>query len=404
MEYKFNKYFTPASSGAKASNRKPIDEFGLMQDPAYYPFGAGNPSPDTFPIEEFCEISNKIFTETELTNKVMSYGNEFGYATLCEQTIEWNNAKYPGMVKESDAIMMTHGGLHALALPATIFLNDGDVVIVEDPTFGPSKKAFRTKGARIVGVPVETDGFDLEKLEAAIKENPTTRMLYIISSFQNPTGYTTSREKRGKIYEIAQKYDLLIVEDNPYGELRYSGDAVPPMKCWDTDGRIIYCGSYSKILSPGIRLGYTIANEAIIKRMADTRDDVHTGMLQQVIASEYIKNYDLMGHIQMCCDYYKEKRDLMCEMLDKYLPSPASYSAPDGGIFLWVNLPANVSSVDVMYYLLDNKVLVCDSDRYLIDHSTQGLRLNFSMPSKEKIEKGVKVMCKALKEYFEKYL
>ena len=403
MNYQFNDLFRPkaASTGPK---RPPIDEFGLMQDPSYYPFGAGNPSPDTFPADEFKAIFEHIFSDPALTNAVLNYGNEYGYAPLCEQTIAWNNAKYQGLAKDTDSIMMTHGGLHGLALPATIFLEKGDVVIVEDPTFGPSKKAFRMKGAEVVGVPVQSDGMDLEKLETALKQYPSAKMIYIISAFQNPTGYTTSLQKRKDILALAGKYDVLIIEDNPYGELRYSGDALPPMKCFDTDGRVIYSGSYSKILSPGIRLGYTIADKAIIDRMCDTREDVHTGMLQQVLASEYIANYDLQGHIADCCSYYKEKRDLMTACLDKYLPAPASYSKPDGGIFLWIDLPSSVSSVDVMYDLLDSKVLVCDSDRYLLDRSTQGLRLNFSMPSKEKIEGGIEVMGKALKDYFEKNL
>lgn len=401
MEYRFNDLYQPVKTPAKVPGRPKVDEFGLMADPSYYPFGAGNPSPDTFPVDAFREIASTIFSDSRLTSLALNYGNEYGYAPLREQTVAWNNQKYPGMIKASDNIMMTHGGLHGLALPATVILQKGDVVIVEDPTFGPSRKAFRLKGARIVGVPVLPDGMDLDCLEETIKANPTAKIIYIISAFQNPTGYTTSLEKRDKIYELAQRYDLLIIEDNPYGELRYSGDAIPPMKCMDTDGRVIYSGSYSKILSPGIRLGYTIADKKIIDVMCDAREDVHTGMLQQLIASEYINRYDFWGHIKDNCKYYQEKRDLMIECLDKYLPSCVSYSKPDGGLFLWLDLPQNVSSVDVMYDLLDKKVLVCDSNRFLLDHSRQGLRLNFSMPSKEKIETGIEIMCQALDSYFE---
>lgn len=400
MEYKFGELFQPAPAAARS--RKVIDEFALMKNPAYYPFGAGNPSAETFPVEEFKILSQEIFSDPYLTNNALSYGSDVGYEELRGQTLTWLSGRYPGLVSEDDGIMMTQGGLHALSLPSIVMLNKGDVVLVEDPTFGPSRRAFSYKGASVVGIPMEEDGMDLEALEKALQERPTTKMIYVISTFQNPTGYTTSLEKRKELLRLADKYDVLILEDNPYGELRYDGEPIPPIKCLDTEGRVIYAGSYSKVMSPGIRLGYAICSKEIIAQMCKVREDVHTGMLQQVLVSEYMKRYDIDAHVAACCNYYREKRDLMVQRLKEHLPAPLTYSYPEGGLFLWINLPSDMDSVDVMYYLLDHKVLVCDSNRYLLDHSRQGLRLNFSMPSKEKISEGIEVMSIALAKYLAK--
>lgn len=399
MEYKFGELFRSVSAEKK---RKPIDQFSLMKDPAYYPFGAGNPSTNTFPIEEFKTLSQKIFSNPHLSSIALSYGSDKGYEELRKQTTDWLGKKYPGLIPEDNEIMMTQGGLHALSLPSIVMLNKGDVVIVEDPTFGPSRRVFSYKGAKVVGVPVEEDGMNMEFLERALQKNPTTKMIYVISTFQNPTGYTMSLEKRKDMLHLAKKYDVLILEDNPYGELRYSGENILPIKCLDTEGRVIYAGSYSKVMCPGIRLGYAICNKEIISQMCKVREDVHTGMLQQVLVSEYMNNYDIDTHVATSCKYYREKRDLMVNKLKETLPAPLTYSYPEGGLFLWINLPNNVDSEDVMYYLLDKKVLVCDSNRYLLDQSRQGLRLNFSMPSKEKISEGIEVMSTELTKYLEK--
>ena len=400
MNYKISKFYQDMPTGNFAPAKR-TSNFKLMQDPAYFPFGAGNPSPDTFPVDKFREVYNEIFTTPALTKATLNYGFGAGYEPFLSNTKAWLNKLYGSMVTENDDMMATAGGAEALAFPTMVLTDPGDVAIVEDPTFSATLSMFKHNGLTCVPVPMQTDGMDIEKLEAALKANPKAKLIYVISTFQNPTGYTTSTEKRKAIYALAQKYDVIILEDNPYGELRYSGEVINPIKTLDTDGRVVYCSSYSKIMSPGIRLGYIIGNKALMPVVQTARINVHASMLAQVMVGEFMNKYDLMEHIKSCCDYYRVKRDIMYNTLKENMPDSVTVSYPEGGLFLWVDLPEGCLSGPLSEKLLENKVIVFDGAGFQVDKSvpSHGMRLNFSMPSETQIEKGCKLMAEVTKAY-----
>ena len=269
-------------------------------------------------------------------------------------------------------------------------------MIVEEPTFMGALNTFRSAGARIRPVPMEPDGMDLDRLENLLKEEKQIKFIYVITTYQNPTGFSTSMEKRKAIYQLAQKYDVMILEDNPYFELRISGEYQPPLKSLDEEGRVIFAGSLSKILSPGVRLGYAQAHKDVIARMTMLKQagDVHSNLFFQAVAAEYFARYDLDAHISACTALYKEKRDRMLSLLEKNLPEGVTFSRPEGGLFVWLQLPEGLDGTDLAARCAQNKVAVVPGAVFLAD-STQvsaGVRLNYSTPSHEQIDRGVEIL------------
>ena len=244
---------------------------------------------------------------------------------------------------------------------------------------------------------------DMEKLETALRENDNVKFIYVIPTFQNPTGRVISLEKRKKLLELARQYDVLILEDNPYFELRYSGEHLPTIKSMDTEGRVIYVGSFSKILSPGIRVGYVLANRTVISKLTVAKQvsDVHTNLMFQMIACDMLTKYDIDAHIARICDMYRAKRDAMCEAIEKYFPKECSYERPDGGLFLWCRLPDGYDGVALCKLCGSRGVMGVPGSSFSVDESEVSpyIRLNFSLPSFEQIERGVKIMGDTMREF-----
>ena len=358
---------------------------------------AGNPAPETFPVADLARFAADIFTNDSTT--ALQYGATDGYEPLRRAVAErqktvWGIGK---SVAEGDAFndttIIVSGGNQGIELAAKVFCNEGDTVICENPTFIGGLNAFRSCGYNTVGVPIEEDGMNVEVLEETIKATPNAKLLYIIPTFQNPAGITTSLEKRKAIYEVCKKYGLMILEDNPYGEFRFAGEEIPTIKSFDTEGLVIYCSSFSKILSAGMRVGFVVAPEAVAAKMvvAKQSEDVHTNQFFQMLCYKFMTECDLDAHISMIREVYGRKCRLMLECLEKELPSSVKFTRPEGGLFIWVTLPDGVDATAFLKACMAQKLMIVPGATFNCDvtEGSMSFRLNYSTPSDKQIKEGV---------------
>lgn len=371
-------------------------------DPEVISFAAGNPAPNAFPVVETKIIAKEIFDEDPIL--ALQYSVTEGYTPLRdkikERMINQNNFK-----AGEDELIITSGAQQANELAGKVLCNEGDVIISESPSFIGSLNAFRSYNVKLVGVPMEEDGMNIEKLEEALKSNKTTKLIYVISNFQNPTGITTSFEKRKAIYALAQKYDVCILEDNPYGEISFDGTTIPSIKSLDTDGRVIYSGTFSKTLAPAIRLGYSSANKEIIQKMVVCKQvsDVHTNMFAQILAYKYLTEYDMDKHLTEIRPIYKNKCELMINEIEKNFSSKITITHPTGGLFLYCTLPDDCDMMEFCSRAVkEYKVAVVPGNAFMMSENekTTSFRMNFSTPTDDQIVAGCEMLGKLSKEMF----
>ncbi len=393
MEYKISDKFV---------NMKPSairEIFKSLGKPGCISFAAGNPSPESFPVEEIRKITSRILSEEPIT--ALQYGVTEGYPKLRELVSARLKRVY-GIGGDDDETIIVSGGQQGIELTCKVMCNEGDVVISENPSFIGALNAFRSLGAKLVGVPLGDDGMDIAALEKALAENPNAKIIYTIPSFQNPAGITSTLENRKAVYALASKYDVVIIEDNPYGDLRFSGEDVPTYKSFDTEGRVVYCGSFSKILSAGIRIGTLTANKALVSKIVVAKqvEDVHTNMFFQMVCAKYMSEYDLEEHIAKIRKLYSHKAGLMISALEKFMPSDVKFTRPDGGIFLWCSLPEGYDLGEFIKRCSEKNVFVVPGTAFLPDESetTRSFRLNYSMPSDEEITRGIKLLADVVAE------
>ena len=360
-------------------------------------FAGGIPSPEVFPKEEFAKISSDILANNG--NAALVYGITEGYAPLIDIVVNMNKENNIGM--DFDQTIITTGAQQAIDLVTRSLVNDGEGIIVEEPSFIGSLNSFRSYNAKLFGAKVLDDGIDTDRVEELLKTE-NIKIIYTIPTFQNPTGITQSLEKRKKLLELAEKYDCYIIEDNPYGDLRFRGEAVAPIKTFDTNGRVIYVGTFSKTLAPGIRVGFVTAHKDIIDRVVVVKqvNDVHTTLLTQMMVTEFINNNDFNAQVEKGCKLYKEKCELMLKTMDETFPEGVKYTRPDGGIFLWCTLPEGYDTGVIFEKALEKGVAfvpgrTCNID---IDAPSNCFRLNYSTASNEKIVEGIKILAEVLKE------
>lgn len=359
-------------------------------DPAIIPLAAGNPAPDAFPVDEVREITADILATHPID--ALQYGVSEGYQPLREKMAQWMKER-ENINASADEVLIVSGATQIMDLVTKVLCNEGDTVICEEPSFIGSLNCFRSYGCKLKGVPVEADGMNMEALEEALKTTPNAKFIYTIPNFQNPSGTTMSLEKRRKMYELAKKYSVIILEDNPYGELRVAGTAVPTLKSMDTEDIVVYAGSFSKILSPGLRVAYCIAPKPILAKMTVGKQasDVHTAMLNQLIVYEWLTKYDVAKHIEKIRNIYRKKLDLICNCIDKELGGFVEYVRPEGGLFVWCKLPDDVDMLDFCKRGVEKKVAVVPGNAFLTDDTVEChyIRLNFSTPSDEAIKEGL---------------
>lgn len=366
--------------------------FKSLTDPTIISFAAGNPAPESFPVSELATLSEEIFQTN--ASAALQYGITEGYAPL-RQAVEKRQKERFGTVRNGDSTLIVSGGQQGIELTCKVLCNEGDTVICEDPSFIGALNSFRSNGAKTVGVPMESDGISINALEQILRTSKNAKLLYLIPTFQNPSGITMSLEKRYAVLALAKKYGVIILEDNPYGELRFAGEDIPTIKSLDTEGLVVYCSSFSKILSAGMRVGFVIAPEEIAKKLAVAKqgEDVHTNLFFQMLCHAYMERYDLDGHIRRINDLYRRKCNLMLSCIDEHIRAErVSFTRPEGGLFIWGTIWNCTDSSLLVQKALEQKVAVVPGSAFLCDTTatSPSFRLNYSTPSDEQIVEGIR--------------
>ena len=395
MEYKFSKKV----SGLQASAIREILKYCV--DPTVISFAAGNPAPESFPVETLRELSQGIMDNDPIL--ALQYNITEGYTPLRDMLKKELEAKGE-FDPERDELIITSGAQQANALTAKVLCDPGDIIVAEAPSFIGSLNAFKSEDVELIGVTLEEDGINTEELEEVLKTG-RVKLIYIIANFQNPTGLTTSLEKRKKIYALAKQYSAVILEDNPYGDLRIEGENIPSMKSMDDAGIVCYSRTFSKVLSPGIRVGYISAPKEIVNKITVCKqvDDVHTNIWAQVLAYRFMTKVDMKAHIADLQEIYRKKCRLMLSEMEKNFSSKISFTRPQGGLFIWCTLP---DDCDMMSFcsraVQEYKVAVVPGSAFMISENdkTTSFRLNFSTPTDEQIIEGCEKLGKLSKEMF----
>lgn len=372
--------------------------FKSLTDPSVISFAAGNPSPLSFPVEKLQGLANEIF-ETE-SAKSLQYGITEGYAPLREQVAERLKTKF-GIGREYDMTIITSGGQQGIDLACKVLCNEGDTVICENPSFIGALNAFRSYGVNLKGLDVGTDGIDPAELEEVLKTDKRVKLIYLIPTFQNPAGITMSLEKRKAVLALAKKYGVVILEDNPYGELRFAGTDVPTLKSMDDEGVVLYSGSFSKVLSAGMRVGFLCGHETLVGKIVVVKqtNDVHTNLFFQMLCSKFIETYGLDDHIRSINRLYGENCAVMLSEMDKLFPKSVKYTRPEGGLFLWVTLPEGTDMKDFLARAVEAKVAVVPGATFLPEAGESlSFRMNYSMPTVEQIRTGVAALAGVMKD------
>ena len=369
-----------------------------MSDPTLISFAGGNPAADTFPAADIAAFSEELLRTQPAA--VLQYSVSEGVPSVRDAVRAFAN-RNGTVAREGDEVLMVSGSQQILDFTAKCLCNEGDVVAVEDPAFLGAYNAFRSNGARLVGVPLEADGVDLAALESVFAAPEKPRFFYCIPNFQNPTGRTMSAAKRRAVYELGVKYGVPILEDDPYGELRIAGEPVPPSKSLDTEGVVIYAGSFSKILSPGMRLAYCVCEKGLASRFVVAKQcaDVHSNVWAQRVCEAMLTRTDMDAHIRDICALYRQKARRMMEALDAQCPE-IEYIAPQGGMFLWAALPEGVDMPEFVRRCLAQKLALVPGNVFAVDEEKpcQSFRMNFSTPSPEQISQGVGIIARVLRE------
>jgi len=366
--------------------------FKIAQMPDLISFAGGLPSPDAFPLDEIKEITAKVLEQHG--QKILQYGVTEGHNPLREFISSW--VKRYAIETEVDNVLIVSGSSQGIDLAAKSFINPGDYVLVENPTFLSAIQTFKGYQARIIPVDMDQDGMIPEDLELKIREFKP-KLLYTIPHYQNPTGITLSQERRERIMNIINRTNVVVIEDDPYVELRYyadircKNDRLPALKSMDTNNQVIYLGSFSKIVSPGLRVGYVVADKEILRKMIICKqaNDLHTSTLSQVIVYEFATT-SLVRHIRSINEGYLNKRNLMIEMLNKYMKRKARWTEPDGGLFLWLILDSNINTSELLKQAVEKKVAYIPGFPFYAEGGGENtMRLNFSNASLDDIKTGI---------------
>ena len=371
----------------------------LTQQPDIISFAGGLPNPDAFPIDEIQDITRRVLEEEG--KLALQYGPTEGIRSLRETLA--NRCRKDGMDASSDNVLITTGSQQGLDVIGRIFLDPGDTIIVELPTYLGAINAFRAYEVNFEGIPLDKDGMRIDLLEDKIedlkKKGITPKFIYVVPTFQNPAGVVMPENRRKKLVDIANEHDLLIIEDDPYGKLIYEGDSVRPIKSFDDEGRVIYLSTFSKILSPGFRLAWIVADEEIIRKLSIGKQalDLCSNTFAQYIANEFIESGYLDLHIMRIIEMYRPKRDRMMESIKKYFPEDTICHKPRGGMFAWVTLPGDIDTEEMFLDAIKEKVAYIHGKAFHVDGGgASSMRLNFSYSSEELIEEGIKRLGKVI--------
>src|SRR5690349_11249572 len=380
----------------------------ITQRPEVISFAGGLPAPEVFPVERFQEACHKVLTANGCL--ALQYGATEGYEPLREM-IAQNMARY-GIRAKVENVLITSGSQQALDLIGKLLINSGDRVLVEAPTYLGALQAFNGYGAQYLSVPVDRDGLRTDLLETSLRLGP--KFMYILPNFQNPAGVTLSEGRRHQLILLADKYGIPIVEDDPYGQLRYEGAHIAPLVVLDREnlrrdngfsiGNVIYLSTFSKTLAPGLRLGWIVAPPNIIAKLVQLKQgaDLHTSIFTQQVTFEVARGGFLDQHVKVIRRVYRERRDVMLQALQKFFPPEVTWTHPQGGLFLWVTLPAGLDVHAIFKAAIEQNVAFVPGDSFYANdgrESRRHMRLNFSNATPEKIREGIRRLSTAVKSH-----
>ncbi|RKD32069.1 PLP-dependent aminotransferase family protein [Thermohalobacter berrensis] len=391
MAYKFAKRM----NNIKASEIREL--LKLTQRPEVISFAGGLPAPELFPVQEVKEVAAEVIEE-QGTN-ALQYAPTEGYDPLREK-IAKRMEKF-GVNVTKNNILMLSGGQQGLDFSGKIFLDKGDVVLCESPTYLGAINAFKAYEPNFVEIPTDDNGMIIEELEKIIETTDKVKLIYVIPDFQNPSGRTWSVERRKKLVEVANKHDIVIVEDNPYGELRFEGELPPAIKHFDTEGRVVYLGSFSKTFCPGFRLGWACADEKLLNKYILVKQgaDLQTNTTAQMILNKFLDKYDLDEHIEKIKEVYKKRRDLMINTMKEAFPKEVKFTYPEGGLFTWAILPEHINARKLAEKAIENNVAFVPGGSFFPNGGNENtMRLNYSNMTEDRIVEGIKRLGKAIKE------
>ena len=374
----------------------------LASNPEVISFAGGLPAPELFPVEEMKKVALAVLEEQG--RAAMQYSATDGFPPLREAIAERMNRKLYTNVT-ADSILVTNGSQQCLDFMGRVFLDEGDKIIVESPSYLGALNAFKAYGPEFIEIPTDEDGMIMSELEKALAANPDVKFIYVIPDFQNPSGRTWPIERRKEFMEIINKYEIPVAEDNPYGDLRIKGEAIPSIKSMDKDGLVMYSRTFSKILAPGIRVGYISAPKEIIGKIVVCKQvaDVHTNIWAQMLAYNFMKDNDIEAHLASLRVIYKHKLELMIEQIEKNFSSQIKFTRPEGGLFIWCTLPEGSDMTGFCKKAVaEYKVAVVPGNAFMVSESdkTASFRLNFSTPTDKQIIDGCEKLGKLSKEMF----
>jgi 2-aminoadipate transaminase len=361
-------------------------------------FAGGMPAPELFPIPEFQSACKKVLAEHGAA--VLQYSTTEGCLPLRQFVAD--DLKRRGVVVGPENVLITSGSQQALDLVGKLLIDPGDLVVVEAPTYVGGLQAFNLYEAQYWGVPVDDQGLRTELLKDALRARP--KLLYVLPNFQNPSGVTMSLQRRQELLSLASEYEVPVVEDDPYCELRYEGEPVAPLILLDP-ANVIYLGTFSKTLSPGLRLGWIVAPVEVINKLVQLKQgtDLHTSGFNQLIALEATQGGFLEEHVKQLREVYRQRRDVMLQSLEEFFPTDATWTHPQGGMFLWVTMPSGFDTRELLKAAVQENVAYVPGNSFFpnSEDGSRHMRLNFSNAAPERIREGIRRLSVAARKQME---
>ena len=374
----------------------------LANRPEVLSFAGGMPAPELFPVEKMKAATDAVLDEQGRV--ALQYTSTDGFLHFREQIAERRGAKN-GIKPDASHILVTSGSQQGLDYSARVFCDKGDVIIIESPSYLGALNAFKACEPNFIAIPTDENGMIMEELEKVLATTERVKMIYVIPDFQNPSGRTWPLERRKQFMEIVNKYEIPVVEDNPYGELRFEGENMPALKSLDTKGLVVFLGTFSKILAPGYRLGWVCADGEILSKynfMAQAAA-LQASTEAQLVVSKFIDMYDLDEHVATIKECYRKRRDVMMETMQKEFPPEAKFTYPNGGLFTWVELPDYINTNEMAKQCLAQNVAYVPGDGFFPDAGHNNcIRLNYSCMPEDKIVKGMTILGQVIKANIKK--
>lgn len=393
-----NYHYAKRMNKVKPSAIRELLHYGA--DPELISFGGGYPDPDLFPIEELTNVFDHVFSQNG--QDALQYTTSEGLPALRQKLVD--RMKKAGVICSLDNLFIIQGAQQGMDLMAKMLINKGDIIITENPTFLGALIAFNPYEPEYATVSIDDEGMNMDDLEHVLEVNPGTKFIYTVPEFQNPTGVTMSLTRRKRLIELANTFDVMILEDTPYREIRFEGQSLPSLKSLDTEGRVVHLGSFSKILCPGMRLGWVVAEKELAEKLCLLKmaADTQSSTLNMYAANRFMEMYDIDEHIKVLRKVYKHKKNVMIDTIQNEFPQSVRCTNPEGGLFTWLTLPEEIDATRLMkeHLLTEAKIAyVPGATFYPIKQEPNHCRINFSSMSEKKIEIGMTKFGKLLKEY-----